>query len=236
MTWSGSSRSWEKTELTMLSCSPTVNDAGTLNSRTVVALSNSGGSIMRSRVQRSRRSRLSGRPVVESASAVRGDGPAYVKLVAMNSIQIADETFVAADPIDVGTAVARPGELAAMVARPAADGGRGPRRGRSPLDGHRSADRAPWRSGWRRCARLDGVILHYFLHAEPSGAAAWELAKMNLAKMNHRRRVAGKKMAFEVKRDARGRRVRSGCRGWRDPAATRCGPIVSTGAIPMTGE
>jgi hypothetical protein len=30
--------------------------------------------------------------------------------------------------------------------------------------------------------------------------AAWELAKMNLAKMNHRRRVAGKNMAFEVKR------------------------------------
>ena len=47
---------------------------------------------------------------------------------------------------------------------------------------------------------LDGVVLHYFLHAEPSGAAAWQLAKMNLAKMNHRRRVAGKNMAFEVKR------------------------------------
>ena len=46
---------------------------------------------------------------------------------------------------------------------------------------------------------LDGVVLHYFMHAEPSGAAAWELAKMNLAKMNHRWRVAGKAMAFEVK-------------------------------------
>jgi hypothetical protein len=46
---------------------------------------------------------------------------------------------------------------------------------------------------------MDGVILHYFLHAEPSGAAAWELARMNLAKMNHHRRVAGKRMAFEVK-------------------------------------
>ena len=30
---------------------------------------------------------------------------------------------------------------------------------------------------------LDGVILHYFLHAEPAGAAAWQLAKMNLAKL-----------------------------------------------------
>ena len=46
---------------------------------------------------------------------------------------------------------------------------------------------------------LDGVILHYFLHAEPAGAAACQLAKMNLAKLNHRRRVAGKKMSFEVK-------------------------------------
>jgi hypothetical protein len=46
---------------------------------------------------------------------------------------------------------------------------------------------------------LDGAILHYFLHAEPSGAAAWQLSKMNLAKMNHQRRAAGKKMAFEVK-------------------------------------
>jgi hypothetical protein len=47
---------------------------------------------------------------------------------------------------------------------------------------------------------LDGVVLHYFVHAEPAGVAAWQLAKMNLAKMNHRRRVAGKNMAFEVKR------------------------------------
>ena len=46
---------------------------------------------------------------------------------------------------------------------------------------------------------LDGVVLHYFLHAEPSGAAAWHVAKMNLAKLNHARRVAGKNMAFEVK-------------------------------------
>jgi hypothetical protein len=47
---------------------------------------------------------------------------------------------------------------------------------------------------------LDGVVLHYFLHAEPAGAAAWQLHRMKLAKLNHRRRVAGKRMAFEVKR------------------------------------
>jgi hypothetical protein len=49
-------------------------------------------------------------------------------------------------------------------------------------------------------AVLDGVVLHYFLHAEPSGVTARELARMDVAKLNHRRRVAGKKMAFEVKR------------------------------------
>ncbi len=47
---------------------------------------------------------------------------------------------------------------------------------------------------------LDGVVVHYFLHAEPSGVAAWELARMDLPKMNHRRRVAGKRMSFELKR------------------------------------
>ena len=34
---------------------------------------------------------------------------------------------------------------------------------------------------------------------EPAGAAASDLAKMGLAKMTHQRRVAGKRMAFEVK-------------------------------------
>ena len=46
---------------------------------------------------------------------------------------------------------------------------------------------------------LDGAILNYFLHAEPAGVAAWQLARMDLAKATHRRRVAGKRMAFEVK-------------------------------------
>jgi hypothetical protein len=46
---------------------------------------------------------------------------------------------------------------------------------------------------------LDGVVMNYFLHAEPAGAAAWQVARMKLAKMTHQRRVAGKRMAFEVK-------------------------------------
>jgi hypothetical protein len=117
----------------------------------------------------------------------------------MHSIQVADQTFVAAEPAAVGRAV---------------------------------NDRANWRRWWPDLRlevvedrhekgirwtvtgaltgtmeiwlepMLDGVILHYFLHAEPAGAAAWQLAKMNLPKMTHRRRVAGKRMAFEVKATA----------------------------------
>lgn len=41
---------------------------------------------------------------------------------------------------------------------------------------------------------LDGVILHYFLHAEPAGALA------NPAADVRRRRIAGKRMAFGAKR------------------------------------
>ena len=37
-------------------------------------------------------------------------------------------------------------------------------------------------------------------HDEPAGIAAFELARMNLPKLVHKRRVAGKDMAFEVKR------------------------------------
>ena len=43
------------------------------------------------------------------------------------------------------------------------------------------------------------MILHYFLHAEPTGAGPAAVARMNLAGMTHQRRVAGKRMAFEVK-------------------------------------
>ena len=119
-----------------------------------------------------------------------------MKLVPMNSIQIADETFVCADPVAVGTAVADPAawrrwwpDLALKVVEDRADKGI-----RWTVSGPLTGTMEIWLE-----PVLDGVLLHYFLHAEPTGAAAWELAKMNLATMNHRRRVAGKAMAFEVK-------------------------------------
>ncbi len=114
----------------------------------------------------------------------------------MNSIQIADETFVAADPAAVGRAVADPAswrrwwpDLGLTVIQDRAEQGH-----RWTVAGALTGTMEIWLE-----EMFDGVILHYFLHAEPSGATASELSRMNLAKMNHRRRVAGKEMAFEVK-------------------------------------
>jgi len=114
----------------------------------------------------------------------------------MNSIQVADETFVCADPADVGAAVADPAswrrwwpDLRLTVVED-----RGPAGQRWTVTGALTGTMEVWLQ-----PSFDGVILHYFIHAEPSGVAAWQLAKMNLAKANHQRRVAGKRMAFEVK-------------------------------------
>jgi hypothetical protein len=115
----------------------------------------------------------------------------------MNSIQIADETFVAADPVEVGRAVGDRAswrrwwpDLLLTVVEDREDKGH-----RWTVAGALTGTMEIWLE-----PVLDGVVLHYFLHAEPSGVAAWQLAKMNLATVNHRRRVAGKNMAFEVKR------------------------------------
>lgn len=114
----------------------------------------------------------------------------------MNSIQIADETFVAADPAAVGAAVADPAswrrwwpDLRLTVVEDRAEKGH-----RWTVTGALTGTMEVWLE-----EMLDGVILHYFLHAEPSGVTARELAKMDLAKADHRRRVAGKEMSFEIK-------------------------------------
>ncbi|HME50221.1 polyketide cyclase / dehydrase and lipid transport [Mycobacterium sp.] len=114
----------------------------------------------------------------------------------MNSIQVADQTFVAADPAEVGRAVADPAswrrwwpDLRCNVVED-----RGAKGVRWTVTGALTGTMEVWLE-----PVLDGVVLNYFLHAEPAGAAAWQLARMNLARMNHQRRVAGKKMAFEVK-------------------------------------
>ena len=117
-----------------------------------------------------------------------------MKLDPVHTLQIADETFVAADPAAVGRAVADraawrrwfPDLMLDVVEERAEKGVRWTVAG--PLTGTMEIWLEPM---------LDGVVLHYFLHAEPTGNN--DPAKHNPAKMNHRRRVAGKRMAFEVK-------------------------------------
>ena len=116
-----------------------------------------------------------------------------MKLVAVHSIQVADETFIAADPAAVGRAVADRsswrrwfGDLRLDVVEDRADKGV-----RWTVAGPLTGTMEIWLE-----PVLDGVVLHYFLHAEPTGAAA---ETVNLAAVTHQRRVAGKRMAFEVK-------------------------------------
>ena len=114
----------------------------------------------------------------------------------MNSIQVADETFVAASPERVGAAV---GDRAAWrrwwpdlrleVVEDRADKGV-----RWSVTGPVTGTMEIWLE-----PMLDGVLLHYFLHAEPTGVTPDRLARLDLPKLVHARRVAGKAMAFEVK-------------------------------------
>lgn len=114
----------------------------------------------------------------------------------MNSIQVADETFVAADGFAVGAVIGDPArwrqwwpDLQLKVVEDRRDKGM-----RWTVSGPVTGTMEIWLE-----PILDGVKLHYFLHAEPAGAAAWQLAKLDLVKLNHQRRVSGKRMAFEVK-------------------------------------
>ncbi|CQD16051.1 hypothetical protein BN1232_03456 [Mycobacterium lentiflavum] len=117
----------------------------------------------------------------------------------MHSIQIADQTYVAADGALVGAAIGDRAcwrrwwpDLRLQVVEDRAEKGI-----RWAVTGALTGTMEVWLEPVPD--GLDGVVLHYFVHAEPTGVAAHELAKLNLAKMTHRRRVAGKKMAFEVK-------------------------------------
>jgi hypothetical protein len=114
----------------------------------------------------------------------------------MNSIQVADEMFIAAAPALVGEAVSEPvdwrrwwPDLRLEVVEARGEAGI-----RWTVAGPLTGTMEIWLE-----PMLDGVLLHYFLHAEPSGVAAWQLSRMNLAKLIHARRVAGKRMAFEIK-------------------------------------
>ncbi|MGV9479421.1 hypothetical protein [Gordonia aichiensis] len=115
-----------------------------------------------------------------------------MKLRGVTSIQVADETFVAAAP-----------ELVAAVV-----GDRGRWRSwwpdlRTEVVEDRGAAGVRWRVDgpvrgtmefWCEPV-LDGFVLHYFLHAEPAG----ESADIDAVALNHRYRVTGKRVSFEIK-------------------------------------
>ena len=117
----------------------------------------------------------------------------------MSSIQIADQTYVAASGTRVGTAVGDPAswrrwwpDLRLEVVED-----RGEKGIRWTVGGPLTGTMEIWLESLPDA--MGGVVLHYFLHAEPAGVAAGRVAKLNVAKINHQRRVAGKRMAFEVK-------------------------------------
>jgi hypothetical protein len=116
----------------------------------------------------------------------------------VTSIQVADQTFIAAPPESATALISDRAhwqrwwpDLRLTVVQDRAEQGvrwkvSGPLEGTTEL--------------WLEPV-LDGFVLHYFLHAEPNRALPAEpRARMTeLARINHRRRVAGRVMSFEIK-------------------------------------
>ncbi|MFT4199541.1 hypothetical protein [Gordonia sp. (in: high G+C Gram-positive bacteria)] len=117
----------------------------------------------------------------------------------MSSIQVADQTFVAAAPETVAAVI---GDRSAWTRwwpdlRLTVVEDRGPAGIRWTVAGPVDGTMEIW------CEPvMDGFVLHYFLHGEPTGRLPRRPRRLydELAEMNRARRVAGKEMAFEVKR------------------------------------
>ncbi|MBH0780058.1 polyketide cyclase / dehydrase and lipid transport [Nocardia bovistercoris] len=112
----------------------------------------------------------------------------------MSSIQVADQTFVAADGAAVAEILGGPNrwrewwpDLTLEVREDRGDKGF-----RWSVSGGLTGTMEVWLE-----PSLDGVILHYFLHAEPKGAQ--RMSPRDLLAANRARRVAGRVMSFEVK-------------------------------------
>ncbi|MFD1813071.1 polyketide cyclase / dehydrase and lipid transport [Rhodococcus gannanensis] len=116
----------------------------------------------------------------------------------MSSIQVADQTFVAAAPERVAESLAARRkwgrwwpDLRLDVREDRAEKGI-----RWTVDGALTGTMEVWLE-----PELDGTIVHYFLHAEPAGVAPADVPSLDLAELNHARRLAGKVVTFEVKRE-----------------------------------
>lgn len=122
----------------------------------------------------------------------------------MSSIQVADQTFIAAPPARIAAALAQPRrwrtwwpDLALTVQEDRAEKGI-----RWAVTGPLQGTMEVWIE-----PSLDGGIVHYFLHCEPAGIAPDRVGELDLAGMNRARRVAGKKMTFDVKAELDGGRA-----------------------------
>ncbi|MGW0180050.1 polyketide cyclase / dehydrase and lipid transport [Nocardia sp. NPDC003345] len=110
----------------------------------------------------------------------------------MSSIQVADQTFLAASGDAVAAVLAAPSRWRGWWPDLELDvrEDRGDKGIRWSVRGALSGTMEVWLE-----PSLDGVILHYFLHAEPPQP----LPPRKLAAANRARRVAGKVMSFEIK-------------------------------------
>ncbi|MGC0364503.1 hypothetical protein ABH922_002487 [Rhodococcus sp. 27YEA15] len=111
----------------------------------------------------------------------------------MSSIQVADQTFIAASPERVAELLAPPLKWRRWWPDLRLDvrenrGEAGIRWGvGGALDGTMEVWLEPV---------MDGTVAHYFLHAEPPAGS-----NLDLVAANRRRRVGGKAMSFELKRE-----------------------------------
>ncbi|MGL6237081.1 MAG: polyketide cyclase / dehydrase and lipid transport [Segniliparus sp.] len=110
----------------------------------------------------------------------------------MHSIQVADQTFVAAPPSVVGQSLEAPGdwrrwwpELDLQVRE-----ARGEKGVRWLVNGQVQGTMEVWLK-----PELDGTLLHFFLHAEPPAP----LRPGELRRLVRDLRLAGKAMSFELK-------------------------------------
>ncbi len=119
---------------------------------------------------------------------------ASTTLSGVSSIQVADQTFVAADGAAVAEVLGGPNrwrewwpDLELEVREDRGDKGI-----RWTVGGGLTGTMEVWLQ-----PALDGVILHYFLHAEPPGVE--RMSPRRLLAVIRTRRVAGKRMSFEIK-------------------------------------
>jgi hypothetical protein len=116
----------------------------------------------------------------------------------VSSIQVSDQTFIAAPPASVAESIGVVSkwrrwwpDLQITVRED-----RGEKGIRWTVTGALTGTMEVWLE-----PELDGTIVHYFLHAEPTGAGPAELAELDLGAMTRVRRVAGKVMTFGTKRE-----------------------------------